>query len=401
MRLEAVQKIAEGYGLVFEASVDRVDIESGNVFIVPYSEKSSKALSKYYPDLKVLKFRLLTKSKPRLVVRIDEDTYYERALNFFNPGGLLAQFYLILLRLCGSVKFKLSLGTTDFLVCHGKHRCNNKSAHIIDLTSSDLLAMYIGTGDRSRKLVLYLNSAEFGEIIVKGSTDANSYRAIKSEFDALKLVGIYGLKDYLPEIIEYAEYDKGFNVIISRAVHGDKQSARLKEMLALRFLSELHKQRQASMPTREWLDNITFCNKNYFKDHDKILNHITKQLPELQLGICHGDFSVWNVFIKGEKIKVIDWEEFGTDIILSDLFQYHYSAWLCSSKKIIFVKLRLDKMYKHARNIIDDNFNYIVFIMYFYLWLSSRQVDSRYVDLFRGVIFDKLLINCESEVNAS
>ena len=391
MSFETAKKIAQSYGLIFENTTENLNYENKNIFIVPCSDRNLVLFSDNVPYSHQVRFRLLTNQKPRLLVRIDEKNYYLSALNFFNPGGILARFYLIVMKLASFVNVMPSFGTTDFLAFYGKYCLKNIQLQYLNLLPTEIIAIYIGTADPCRKLVIYADSAQFGEIIIKVSTDKSSSIAIKREIGAMKTVEILDLKEYLPEIIEYKEFTSGLNVIISRAVHGDRQFAKKKEELAFRFLKNLYTKKQDTTSVQEWLDTYIQPDIRNLVIYPSVLEAITQVLSSIQVRCSHGDFSIWNMFIKDGKIKIIDWEEFGEDIILADLFQYHYSKWLCSQLKTISSRYYLKKIYRHATTISDGKLSYFEFIVYFYLWLSTRVVDPRYFRQLHRVLAAKIL----------
>lgn len=383
MKSENLSAIADMYDAVFVNTVDQVDITSNKIYILPHSKAAFKFLSQNCVSVELLRFRLLTTSRPRLLVRLDRRDFYVLALNFFSPGSTLAKLYLSLMRLLSVVRLMPSTGTSDYLVATSR----TKSSVIPDLIPADLIALYIGTAEPCRKLVALMKNGHRGNIVVKGSTDPKSAQAIDKEFDAMKRVKLLGFEKYLPELKYYKKYDNGLTLLVTEAVAISQPNTNLTKKLLLEFLTNFNRLSPSTIPIENWLNALDqHIGARALKDHRQILATIVVSMPRLPIRISHGDLSVWNILLKDQEIKIIDWEEFTEDIIFADLFQFHYSKWLCSKKSSVLTKVILDEIYKDATILAENELTYRNFLTYLYLWLTSRSIDQDYSDILVRIV---------------
>ena len=190
MKTKKLETILDSFNMVYISSLNEIDINEKKIFILPHTALRRRLISRLHQGSQVIIFRLPTKNRPRFLVRLDKTEYYRDAINFLNPGGLLAKLYIYFLRAFSYLKLKPSTLSMDFIVLISKNYCRDSSDFSIEFLLSEIMGIYIGTDDVNRKLVAYINSAKSGKIVsLVSSGDPGIYGMAGLIYETLAATG--------------------------------------------------------------------------------------------------------------------------------------------------------------------------------------------------------------------
>ena len=393
MRKE-IRQISSALNWRYIDKIEDIDLylKNGVTAITPAEMFTKEYLQGLKSGADIIKLRLLTSKRPRLVCRIDNAGLYRSALRFYEPGSLTARLTLSVLQLLGLINWKPRVYSLDYNIFYPTSKVDIFSSCMKpNLRAKDIIGIYIGTDDVNRKLVIYANNDRYGKFVIKLGTNPSSSCAIKNEYTAMKEISKFGLNKYLCEVLFFDGMRRGKEVLGVKAVKGSVRNTPLKEKLTIRFLSELHSRKIITKPTQEWLEGHNFFEKNTDFTKTSVLNKIRILIQHINLGLSHGDFSTWNIILTADGLKIIDWEDYKVDIIFSDLFQYYYSVWMCSYKQNLYLANNLVHSFCAAKKLMKIDLQYDVFICYFYLWLNTRKINSIYLNYYNRVLSSEIL----------
>ncbi len=317
-------------------------------------------------------------------------------LNLYNSSGTKAKVYKSL------VKTAYILGKKQWCASGSFQVYSKKSLFIsqyIQEYQADSYAIFTGTNGPNRKAIIALskekNTSHFLKIpLTKKATDL-----VNNEYSFLKRFEYIKLKKVL--IPSVKKLNNGISLSSVKPTQKHKNNSLHRQHLSA--LYELYNRSAEEVRIHElpiWHTintNIDKCktvvpnNKLSFQKHAKLckllLTSRSKILPHKQInvGIAHGDFTPWNMYVTDDKLHLYDWEMASNKYpLLFDAFHYIFQT------SILVDKVDFQEIKKRLLNLkqmptceaiiqeyqIDFNVAYQLYLLYtisYYLHLYSQQ----------------------------
>lgn len=279
-------------------------------------------------------------------------------LSFYHKGSFRAVCMVLIMRVLFTLRLQRLLASTvmQVTVPPASPLCNAN------------WALFTGTPGPNRKAIFRLEE-EGRAVFVKVPLGVQAAARLKNEAQAffwLKLNPVCGLVTPTPQAqsgkLNTISDIAGSDARVVRTLN-DAPYATLLEWFTGRI--ELCDRRSAKW----WQQSVEKVSRlNYSSDKripktlvDKLQQLITKsgQLETVLISPAHGDFTPWNMCVKGNELMVWDWEMFGTSYpALFDAFHFIYQhAILVRRENYQTIRRRIDAFFDSpcCRSIIEKN----------------------------------------------
>jgi hypothetical protein len=238
-------------------------------------------------------------------------------LNFYSTSSLRAKFFSNCIKLMYFFEFKkiIKSGSIGLRVLP-----NSKFDRIIKNSKFDSFSLFTGTKGENRKAILELNRSNKTFVFIKIALNDSSQNLVENEIDKLEYLGGKQFKTLvIPEILD-SQKELGIVELSNIKPNTYSQDVEL-ERLHFKILNEIA---QIDLSTFRWnnLPVLNFCKKNIISLQNVTssnnglgmarIEKLTSLLVELydylgsddllSVGLAHGDFTPWNMYITKSKI---------------------------------------------------------------------------------------------------
>ncbi len=318
-------------------------------------------------------------------------------LALYNGNGLRAKLIKKAFKLCWKVGLKKTMISSQFSVFTKEEiPLQDYLTH----SNSSNWALFTGTVGENRKLVLAGNDGHKTTHFTKIPITEKATELIQNEFLNLEITANYDLqKSVIPKATKkgaalqvsniqpqnalsstslqdqhlkalFEWYNRSAKTCSTGSIKQFEQiRTKLDELKNIRSLSNGLKPTIISKMT---LDLETFCEK-------------LTAIPHFSVGLAHGDFTPWNLFLSKEKIHIYDWELADTKFpLMYDMFHFVFQSGVLL-EKINFkdIEQRLEKLKSNEivnamciRFSIDFDLHkqfYLLYTISYYLDIYTRQ----------------------------
>ena len=277
-------------------------------------------------------------------------------LKFYLISSLKSRLLSIFFRLV--FKFRLQKILLNYKEVYVERLDLNKK-EILDLSNSNW-ALFTGTVGPNNKMLVYkeLNS---GSSFFKVATTPISSDIIKNEYDTLKKVeGVLSANFLTPKILSYSNdvlEIEDLSYLSERenkltSLHADFINKINKVGLTEIQMSDFF----SSFNLEEKVQNLKKINdsripKGILRKLDYLINSLEKK--KIKVGLGHGDFTPWNIYLSEGKIGVYDWE------LSKDIFPVGFDAFHFIFQQNIMVSRTSWKSFKEDI-FNNDQFNQVI-----------------------------------------
>lgn len=270
-------------------------------------------------------------------------------LHLYNGSGWKAASFVMASKILSKTKGLSILTDGQFSVFHKK----NKTFNINFPTESyDEFAVFTGTVGENRKAIIALSSLGKATQFIKIPLTSASEKLVKNEFQQLSHLG---KSVFQMTVIPQVKF-KDKQIMVSNISPSKKNKNQDWSLVHLKSLEELYTysyQKKLLIDTSFWntiKEGILFLqrpinSKNGLsgKDIFSIKKKVEQSFEEIDpndfyaLGIGHGDFTPWNMYVGKTKLHIYDWEMSQADFpLLFDLFHYFFQKGILIQKKNYF-----------------------------------------------------------------
>ncbi len=335
-------------------------------------------------------------------------------LNLYNGSGWKATLFEMASKTLSKIK-RLSIISDGQFSVYFK---NNKTFQTnFPMESYDEFAVFTGTVGENRKAIISLTKNGKASQFIKIPLTEASAKLVKNEFQQLSDLG---KSDFQQTIIPKVKF-KDTQIMVSNILPKMKNKNQDWSTKHWKSLDELYAssyQNKSLIETPFWntiKDGIYFLqgSKSY-KNGLSVKNifsikRMAEQLFEeidpnalYALGIGHGDFTPWNMYVGKTKLHIYDWEMSQPDFpLLFDFFHYYFQKGILIQKKNyaeIWESIQTELQSKNAQQLLsnyDINLEkhfqlYLLYIVCYYLpkyltqpklhdqvhWLISTWLDA-------------------------
>jgi len=180
--------------------------------------------------------------------------------------------------------------------------------------------LYTGAPGRFQKFTIqYVNEHNQPFAYFKSANSKGGIARIINECKSLGKLGKHEMKYMeIPKLLERFENKRFFGFLQSNILNNEAVNVSLTENDFL-ALSELHNRLEfQTVSLSEYLREINLY--QYKEDLSFAIDYFSAITEKtIFLASSHGDYTPWNRFISGSKVKVIDWETFGYRPLFYDL----------------------------------------------------------------------------------
>ena len=319
-------------------------------------------------------------------------------LSLYNNSGWKAKLYKSVM------KIATSLGIEKYF-SQGYFTFEKMTTEMYDFLPNqyhDDYAIFTGTAGENRKAIVAIAANNYVNSFVKIPLTEKAKHLVKNEKRQLEYIKQIDLRKMgTPKCTGSVEQLQLTNIKPIRTV---KQSSLSNHHLAgiAEFYSKTvqHTSLQSTIAWSEIQGNMQMLNNEFELKNNLDKNKLTKIIHQLNLlvdrigaesampvGLAHGDFTPWNMYLTDEKIYVYDWEMSRRDMpLLFDIFHYIFQSNILikqgdleSIKKEIEI-VRQNEIVQDmvTANSIDWSLHYAFYLSYvasYYLPLYIYQQD--------------------------
>ncbi len=193
-------------------------------------------------------------------------------------------------------------------------------ATVFDGNGYDPNILYTGAPGRYQKFTIqYVNEHNEPSGYFKSANSKGGIARIVNEFKGLEKLSKHDLKYMeIPQLLEQFENRRFVGFLQGNIIKKESITVSLTENDIL-ALSELHNQLGfQAVNLSEYLKEINL--HQYKEDLSFVIDYFNSKTEKtIFLASSHGDYTPWNRFVSGNKVKVIDWETFGHRPLFYDL----------------------------------------------------------------------------------
>ena len=370
--------------------------------LVNYSKKSVADLEKHPMLAGILDFSTVKKSSYTSYAFINNPDgsirwFFPKAnqtpcfLNLYNGSGWKSNLFVMTSKLLS--KFKgLSI------LCDGQFSVFNKNSHFLTTNFPDIsyddFAVFTGTIGENRKAIIALSQNGTGSQFIKIPLTNAAATLVNNELTQLSFLEKF---DYNTTIIPTVK-QKDDQIMVSNISPIQKNKNQNWSEIHWSSLNELYHHYYQEKPlasTSFWktiMKGIRFLNEPFsinnglsketilsLKNRMEEIFHQIDPSSLVPLGIGHGDFTPWNMYVGKDQLHIYDWEMSQPDFpLLFDVFHYFFQKGILIKKDkyaTIWNDLQIQLKTKEAENILatysinqSKHFQlYLLYIVSYYL----------------------------------
>lgn len=267
-------------------------------------------------------------------------------LNLYNGSGVKATVFKMAAKILHSIGWIKPITSGQFSI-FSKNK-NTIQRHLGELPHDDF-AIFTGTVGENRKAIIALSSNKKCTHFIKIPMTNAAEKLVENEYEQLQNIASYTLKD-----LDFPNVKKTkTGVAVSNVQPSIFQKNNSFQTIHLQVLHQLYEQsiqtkKIASLLMWETIEHGI----RFFPKIKKLENGLsmekTRQLQNacegvfyninpsemLKVGIGHGDFTPWNMYLGKEKLHLYDWEMCVTDApLLFDVFHYFFQKGILIERK--------------------------------------------------------------------
>ena len=320
-------------------------------------------------------------------------------LNLYNSASWKAKLYRMLV----PIAFKLG---AKRMICNGSFSLFHKGEHpiesLLQKVDYDEYAIFTGTVGENRKAIIGLNEGPHTTHFVKVPISQQTNGLLNNEFQVIKTLEALALEQVEIPSATFLE-DKLLlgNVKPKQAVSPDRLEQGHLQMLKELYQKTQSKKRLEDLPSYESIgDHIRHIQSNKLINNglstqevaaiSRLLHQQYETLPldqELPVSLAHQDFTPWNMYVKGNKLYLYDFELSTQAMpLLHDAFHFIFQSNILLKKRsfsVIDQQVKALKSQVLVKEIIqqydiDFNLHYRYYLLHqvsYYLWRYMRQED--------------------------
>ncbi len=319
-------------------------------------------------------------------------------LSLYNNTGWKAKVYKGIVKLC-------TLVGGESMFSNGYFTFEKQTSSLYDFLPNkyhDEYAIFTGTAGENRKAIVAIAAHKYVSSFIKIPLTKKAKSLVGNELQQLNYIKKLDLvKMSIPKSKGTASHLELTNI---KPVDPLNQSSLTDQHLI--GISELYNKttRQINpQTTNAWNEiqsNLRLLNDDFEIKNDlskqKIgaivnqLNHLVDWIGghhSISVGLAHGDFTPWNMYLTNDKIHVYDWEMSTTDMpLLFDVFHFVFqNEILINQNQFDTIRMQLQKIRKHeivsslvSKHAVDWSLHYAFYLVYissYYLPLYLKQQD--------------------------
>ena len=284
-------------------------------------------------------YAALPPDNPRVFVPLASRRLRDKGLAFHSPGSARARMSLAAAKVLNCLGVKRHLAKHAIALCaQNEVACENQSLmrwlservgyRVVDL------AVYAGS-DSPRRKITALAIADDGnaDVVVKIADTELGADAVRQESEALQAIASSPLSGHAPRLIAQGSWNR-YIVQVQEAISGDGR-AQMPHLTGahFEFLAGLSKMDRTTLPCREtriWRDLNLWASSQGSLTASSTIGVALKRVLSSEFAdlpvLCHwthGDFTPWNIRMRGGRLLVYDWEDGESDgLAYSDLFHF-------------------------------------------------------------------------------
>jgi len=312
-------------------------------------------------------------------------------LNLYNGSGWKANLFVKTSKFLSKIKGFSIISDGQFSV----YQKNKKSFQTnFPKESFDEFAVFTGTIGENRKAIISLSKNGMVKQFIKIPLTKSSAKLVKNEFQQLSKLGRSIFETTVLPDVKY----KGDQIMVTNIAPSLKNKNQNWSSIHWKSLKELYTnsyQKKSLNKTLFWntinhgiqfLDGLYDC-KNGLSEKsiqslkrfvEQAIDQIDSTIP-IPLGVGHGDFTPWNMYVGESKLHIYDWEMSQSDFpLLFDTFHYFFQKGILIQKKNyagIWDEIQTALQSIEAQNLlaafdvnIEKHFQlYLIYIVCYYL----------------------------------
>ncbi|RYF74211.1 MAG: hypothetical protein EOO39_09015, partial [Cytophagaceae bacterium] len=313
-------------------------------------------------------------------------------LRFYHAGSRRARWFVWVVQLL----FRLKRGKW---MAHDRITFYTTEAgyQLLRRTQVNRWALFTGTAGPNRKLVIWYNTQAGKGFFLKLALASPAVANLRQEALALRQMQQKPLLQIAtPRLESYTE-----SVLIQEDM-GAVDARHTNKLTELPYgaMQEFVSQNWHTKPLQQtdfWpqaLDNLVKLRVandsripvSLLDKLERLLQSLDEQAP-ITVASAHGDFTPWNIMLRGQKLCVIDWELYRADMpALYDLFHFQYQSMvMLGNQGFEAIRREVDTTLKQTdwrlfreRNSVDVDLAeklYLIHTITYYLSVYSRQPD--------------------------
>ncbi|MBO0949644.1 phosphotransferase [Fibrella forsythiae] len=313
-------------------------------------------------------------------------------LRFYHAGSRQARWFVWLVRLL----FRLKRG---HWMGHDRITFYTTEAgyQLLRRTQVNRWALFTGTAGPNRKLVIWYNTQVEKGFFLKVALAEPAVINLRQEALALRQLQQNPLLQLAtPQLEAYSE-----SMLIQEDM-GDADTWQINKLAELPYgaMQEFVSQNWHTKPLQQadfWTSALDALVKlrvandsripvSLLDKLERLIQSLDEQAP-IAVASAHGDFTPWNILLRGHKLCVIDWELYRAELPgLYDLFHFQYQSMvMLGNQGFNAIRREVDTILKQTdwrlfreRNSVDVDLAeklYLIHTITYYLSVYSRQPD--------------------------
>jgi len=282
-------------------------------------------------------------------------------LNLYNGSGLKANLFIAASKFLNIVKGLSAITDGQFSIFHKKNESYKSNFSTV---SFDDFAVFTGTIGENRKAIISLSSNGKATQFVKVPLTPAALTLVENEFRQLDELGKH---DYKITIVPDARYHDA-QIMVSNISPHQKDKNQDWSTIHWKSLAELYKnsyQQKSMIATPFWktiTEGIRFLKKPFsiknglsVKEIQSLKILVEQTLKEINpthlfpLGIGHGDFTPWNMYVGKDRLHIYDWEMSQSEFpLLFDMYHYFFQ------KGILITRENFQTIWKNIQHQLND-----------------------------------------------
>ena len=266
-------------------------------------------------------------------------------LNLYNGSGWKSKAFVLASKMLSKLN-KLST------LCDGQFSIFHKDEHFISSSFPDIaydeMAVFTGTIGENRKAIISLSQKGLGSQFIKIPLTEAALALVNNEKKQLSLLSKF---DYTATVIPEVK-QKSDQIMVSNISPDQKNKNQSWSEIHWNSLEEFYQHSYKLKPLKTtpfWdtiMDGMAFLNRPFTIKNglsEKQIQLLKTKVTEIfkaidpsslvPIGIGHGDFTPWNMYVGKDKLHVYDWEMSQSDFpLLFDFFHYFFQKGILINK---------------------------------------------------------------------
>ena len=311
---------------------------------------------------------------------------YPSFLNFYNQSSTRGK----LLKLLIKIIFYANLFLRVLVRKHSSEVADGSIlAEILSRGDDFNYSIFMGTVGENRKVIVEVNENKNTISFIKVGVSASAVGLVDNECYILRQLSERGSVSFeFPKVLSHA---RGIVEISNINFDGSLQSPRLlpAHLAAVKELAEMgsscskYNELPASEDITKGIEKLENRLGNFESNNGIELSALVGQLRTIvslmdndsimYCGLCHGDFTPWNMYVKDNQLYIYDWEMCTEGVpVFFDIFHFVFqSEILLNQSDYSIIKENIVSFFKEDRTIsmvrlfnIDINQSYMFYLLF-------------------------------------